>query len=276
MRRDLSILDRDMFASLGRILQEGFAHGFDCSIIQGGLLSTGTPQTVYAQSVTQNYVIGSVMQMKDGRKFQYSKAGTLALGIGLMHQGPVVVSNYVLQVQTGYGWAANASSGTVLITTGATPAVDAWKDGWLCVSSGTGAGQFHKIKSNTSHATLPMVTLDEPLLTAFPVTADVSIIPNNCKGTIVVPTTGLTQRPVGVPLLVVDIGYYYWSQFAGPAPLLVDTAETIVIGDPCGHPAACAVAGACGLNVTLKGGYGRVLVVAPAAEYAIVDLEISR
>jgi len=273
-RRDLSGLDTDINQALGRVIQQAFKYGIDCDIIHGGLLEGCVEQGIYEQSATQKYVIGSKRRLPDGREFIYAKAGGVALGKALMCEGPVGISNYREQVQTGYGWAAGAKSGTILITTGATPAVDAWKDGYMVVNKGTGLGQLHKIKSNTSHATIPTVTLYDAIVAAFAATAEVTIIANPFNGTIVCPVTTLTSPPAGIPLIAVDIGYYYWSQVKGPAPITVDTGDTLVIGEPCASAGTNAVAGAAGPAVTLEGHYGKVLYIGTADEIAIVQLDL--
>ncbi len=54
----------------------------------------------------------------------------------------------------------------------------------------------------------------------------------------------------------------------------MDTGETVVIGMPVTHPAACAVAGACGSCITLENRYGNVMRVGAADEIAIVNLDL--
>lgn len=274
MLRDLSALDRDISQPLGRIIGEAFRDGINCSIITGGLLAGGSAQTVYEESVTQNYYIGSKMRMIDGREFIYQRDGGSGSGIAVMNQAAAVVANYTEEVQTGYAWAAEAQEGTILITTGNTPAADAWKDGWLVVNKVSNLGQFHKIATNTSHATLPYITLYDPVVSGWLATGELSIIPSMFSKTLTVATGGLTNRPTGVGLIAITASYYYWGCVKGPAPLLVDTAENLTIGDEVGHPATCAVAGACGVDVTLKANYGRVIFVAAADEIAIVDLSL--
>jgi len=275
MRQNLAGIDRNTWSPLGRLLQEAFRDGIDGDLILGGAL-TNVQQDVYAQSIAQNYLIGSLRIKPDGRKFVYSQAGASPLTLGHMGQAEAPTSNWYEQVQSGYGWAANAKSGTILITTGAAPGVNELKDGWMLISGGTGYGQFHQIAGNTSHLTTPTVDLYEGLLAALPAASDVTLLKSNYKDIIVVATGGLTARPVGVPLLTVTAAYFYWAQIEGPAPLMLDTGESPTIGDPVGHPAACAVAGACGVIVTLKGAYGRVLHAVTADEYAIVDLALGR
>lgn len=257
---------------VSRRIQEAFKYGIDCSIISGGLLPGGVEQGIYAQSITQNYYLGSKLRMTDGREFIYCKAGSGGAAIGTMNQAEAPLSNWEDEVQTAYGWAAGAKSGTVLITTGSGLTVNEWKDGFMHVVSGTNVGQCHKIASNTAHETIPTVTLYDPILAAIAAADHLTITKCRFLDTIVVPTGALTGRETGVPLLAITAAYYYWSQVKGPAPLLVDTGGALVIGDPVGNGAS--VAGACDIATTIKGHWGRVLSVAAATEYAIIDLDL--
>lgn len=243
-------------------------------IVQSGLLASQATQNIYTQSVTQKYPLGSKLTMADRREFIYSKAGVTALGKALMCQAPVQITNYSEQVQTGYGWASAATTGTILITTGATPAADAWKDGWMIVNKGTGLGQAYKIKSNTSHATIPTVTLYDAIVTAFAATSEITIVSNPFNGAIVCPVTTVTGIPIGVPVIAVTEAYYYFGQVKGPCPMTVDTGDTVVIGEPVGAAGINAVAGAIGIATTLEGRYGRLMSLNVADETALVWLDL--
>jgi len=86
MRRDLSVLDRDIGQDWSRIIQEAFKHGIDCDIIHGGLLAGRSDQGLYEVSATQNYVIGTKRMTPDGRVFRYAKSG----GICYTGQGSAI------------------------------------------------------------------------------------------------------------------------------------------------------------------------------------------
>ena len=256
------------------LLYQMFVHGIDGDIISGGLLDGGSAQTPWEESATQNYVIGSKMQMNDGRIFRYCKAGGTGLAKGYMCQGPAVVANYTEEVQTGHGIAAGETSGNILITTGATPAANLFAQGWLVVNKGTNIGQVRKILTSGSHATIIAVTFEPALETAILVTDEVSLIQSPYMNTIVMPVTTPTNVPIGVPVIAVTASYYYWSQTRGPAGVIVDTGDTVVIGDPVGLAATSAVPGACGPAVTIKSRWGVVMFVAAADEVALVELQL--
>lgn len=252
-----------------------FNYGIDGNIISGKMWHNAVPN-VYAESVTQLADIGTMLRMpaSDSRAFIYCKAAAAEIGIAKMAQAEAATSQWYDQLQTAYGWAAGASSGTILITTGATPTANEWKDGWLFINKGTGLGEMHRIISNTSHATIPTVTIAEPLVQAIPAASECTILKSNFLDTIVVATGGLTARPIGVPLITVTASYYYWSQVKGPAPMIVDTDDSVTVGLPCACPATCAVAGTIGPAVTLEGHYGIVMRAGDVAEISIVDLDL--
>ncbi len=257
-----------------RPLRRALIDGIDGDIISGGLLTTGSAHTTWEESVTQNYVIGSKLRFTDGRVFRYCKAGASALVKGFMCQGPAVVSNYTDQVQTGHGIAVSLAAGNILITTGATPAANLFAQGWLVVNEGTGIGQVRKILTSGSHATIVPVTFTPALEAAIAVTDDCSLIQSPYVATIVMPVTTPTNVPVGIPPIAVTAAYYYWSQTGGPAACIVDTAETILIGQPVGLPGTSSVAGACGVNVTITTRWGPVLYVAAATDAALINLQL--
>ena len=257
-----------------RVIRQALIDGIDGDIISGGLLVEGSAQTPWEESVSQNYVIGSKLRFNDGRVFRYCKNGAGALVKGFMCQGPAIVTNYVDEVQTGHGIAADASSGNILITTGATPAANLFAQGWLVVNEGTGIGQVRKILTSGSHATIIAVTFTPALEAAIAVTDDCSLIQSPYVATIVMPTATPTNVPVGIPPIAVTAAYYYWSQTGGPAACIVDTAETVLIGEPVGNPETSSVAGACGVNVTITTRWGPVMYVAAATDAALIYLQL--
>lgn len=257
-----------------RVIRQVLIDGIDGDIISGGLLAEGSAQGILAESATQNYVLGSKLRFKDGRVFRYAKNGAGALVKGFMTQGPAVVANYTEEVQTGHGIAISLSAGNILITTGATPAANLFKDGWLVVNKGAGIGQVRRILTSGSHATIIAVTFEGALETAIATTSECSLIQSPFKAVIVMPVTTPTNIPTGVPAIAVTAAYYCWLQTGGPCGVIVDTGETVVIGQPVGLPGTSAVAGACGVNVTITTRWGAVMFVAAAAEPALINLQL--
>ena len=258
---------------LSEIVHGLFNYGINGNLISGGMFVNSAPN-VYAENEDQLALIGSKLRMVDGKEFHYCKAGAAGIGIAKMAQAEAVTSDWTEEVQTDYGFLEGATSGIVLIT-GTAPTANEWAEGWLLVNKGTGIGQMYRIKTNTSHATLPIISLYDAVVTAFPAASEVSIIKSNFMSTIVVDkSAGLTAHAIGVPLIDITADYYYWSQTKGPAPLIVDTSDSVSVGFPVTHPATCAVDGTCGPCVTLENRYGDVMWVGTADEPCIVTLNL--
>ncbi|MCK5601951.1 hypothetical protein KAR91_08785 [Candidatus Pacearchaeota archaeon] len=258
---------------LSDLVYDLFNYGVDGNIISGGMLGNTTPNP-YAESADQLATIGSKLRLKDGREFMYCQDGGAGIGVALMGQAEAATDKWYDQLQTGHGWTAGDTSNTCLITTAATPVINEWAQGWMFVNKGTGLGYNYRILTNTSHATIVTVTIEDPVVEDIPAASELTFIKSNFKDTIVVATGGLTAIAIGVPLIPITASYYYWSQIKGPAPLTVDTGETITIGMPVTHPATCAVAGACGPCVTLENRYGNVMRVGAEDEIALVNLDL--
>jgi hypothetical protein len=75
-------------------------------------------------------------------------------------------------------------------------------------------------------------------------------------------------------MIPVTIGYYYWSQTGGPAPLIVDNGDTLTIGDPVGIAGTSNGAGEAGLRVTVQTEWGQCMSIAAADEPAVVYLSL--
>jgi len=75
-KRDLAGMDADMFTPIGRLLQQGMAHGITNDMIYGGLVTGQTKlQGLYVTQTTRNCLIGTRRVRWDGRVFRYGKCG---------------------------------------------------------------------------------------------------------------------------------------------------------------------------------------------------------
>lgn len=232
---------------------------------------------IYSTSTDQKYALGSILDLEDGRRFRYARAGAVALAVALMTQGEAQTSNWIDEIQTGKSGAIGDTSYDALITTGAAPAVNEWAEGWMVVNKGAGElGHLYKIAANTSHDTAPTVTIADPggLRAIISATSECSFHKNAWADVIVVPAGAGTMRPTGVPLVAIGANAYGWLQTRGPCPMTVDTADTLVVGNRAGEPAAGAVDGAVGVYEAdaTDVPYGYVYTIALAAETAIIDL----
>ena len=87
-------------------------------------------------------------------------------------------------------------------------------------------------------------------------------------GTLVHATT-TTGVAVGVPLIAVDINYFYWSQTEGPCGIVCDATETVGVGGSVGASASMGVAGRVGLWVTTEQQWGLAMTAETTAAQVI-------
>lgn len=232
-------------------------------------------QTPGEISATAEYDLGTKLEARDGRLWRYAKAGAVQLSPGLMTQAPAIAAELINEVQTGYTTNIGDASITVLVTTssGLTPADLA--GGYLVVRDGAGEAHYYKISTAVwlTSDTVLTITLDEPIIVATAATSEVTLVPNRYNGAIVAPTT-LTANCIGVPNLTVTANNYFWAQRRGPCAMVVDTGDTLVVGENAGYPATIAVAGAVGVPAVTDDVWGRVITVGAAGETALVELKM--
>jgi hypothetical protein len=247
-----------------------------------GLLdgTTNQPiQSIYEQSATQKYALGTRLEYPDGRVFRYAKNGAVALSKALMTSSAAISAYGLEEAQATYGTAAEIGDIELDldVTTGGTWVEDEYAEGFLVVNKSTGIGDIYKIlanKINVSDDTLMRVRLETPLRTALAAGSEITMVKSPWRDVIVMPTTA-EGTPAGIPLIDVTIAYYCWLQTRGYAPCIVDTSETVVKGEPAGYPATPNVAGACGpIGADTDALWGVGVYVATAAETAILDLKL--
>jgi hypothetical protein len=231
--------------------------------------------SVYAQSATQEFALGARLELWDGRKFRYAKAGASALSKGKMTQSVAPTANHTNVALTGSSAAIGDTTIAIASALSTALVLNEYAEGWLIINDATGEGQVYQIKGNDA-GTTGNIYLYEGIKTALVATSEFTLVRNRFASVIVFPTTA-TSTPAGVPLIDVTATYYFWSQVAGPAPLLVDTGDTVVIGNPVGEPATHADAGSCGVvdaSMATAKPWGRCMVVEAATEYALIDLTL--
>jgi len=245
---------------------------------QGTIFGPGSEpkQTVFETSSTQKHRLGA--RYIDGdRIFRYAKnssAGTLSKA--LMTQTQVVETKTHEIVQTGHTWSAGDVSGTMLVTTGGAFVENEFTDGWLFANKVNVIGDIYRVMASDANTTTILnLELETPIRNAIIATTELSLIPNRFYDVVGFPTT-VTGYATGVALVDIAASYYGWLQTAGPAPLIVDTGETVVIGSTVGLPNTSSVVGACGVRLTLEQSWGNVLLVGAVAEPAIVNLTIDQ
>lgn len=228
--------------------------------------------SVYAESADQKFALGTRLELWDGRVFRYAKNGAVALGKGKMTQSVGPTAHHE-NIATGAVSAIGATTVGIATTLSTALVLNEYAEGWMTINDATGEGQMYQIKGNDA-GTTGNVYLWDPLITALATGSEFTLVRNQFRGVVVFPTTAASTA-AGVPLIDVTAAYYFWAQVKGPAPILVDTGDTVVIGNPVGVPATYADAGACGVvdasNATAKV-WGYCMSARAATEYAVVNL----
>ena len=183
-------------------------------------------QGLFEQSTTEKQKLGTVRKLSDGRVFVYAKVGAVGLAAGKLCQAPVQVADHL---NIAVASAAPIGARKVTVTLGATAATkDQYKDGFLYVNGGTGAGCAYKIKAHPAAdaSAFLKVSLYDKIRVALATTSKVTLFSNPFNGTIVHPTP-TTAALVGIPQIVVTAAYYYWSLVKGMTPCLIDRTPAI-------------------------------------------------
>jgi len=189
-------------------------------IIAPAVSITGEYQDYDEQDATQNYRIGSRMQVDD-RVFYYSQAVA----------GLAYPNMYQLAVSTDLVAAANdclSETATTVIGTTVTLAVAGFQGGAVPANDLEGgyvecnsAGQYawRRIVSNlVAVGNSCVITVDRPFGLIFPIGAQFSIHKSSYKNVDDAAGAGLgTGAPaIGVPPIAVTIAWYFWLQTYGP------------------------------------------------------------
>jgi hypothetical protein len=229
-------------------------------------------QTVYEQSVTPNYLLGTKLEYNDGRVFRYARAGAVALVKSLMCQNAVADADYNNEDQTGNFPVIGDTTIIVEVATGLALIIakDFLAGGQVMVMSGPGIGDMYNIIGSEFGSTDTNVALviDSPIRTTWTTDTNIGITPSLWSNTLVFATT-TSGTACGVPLVAVDVGFYYWSQTEGPTPIICDATETTTVGGQVGAPATLGVAGRVGLAVTVTQKWGTAMTAESTAAEAI-------
>ena len=229
----------------------------------------------------QRHVLGTRMILSDGRVYRYSEIGAADIAGGAVVQaaaGTAAHDQDLIVV------AASAGDTTVTINTSGTYTKNQYKDGYMHINSGTGAGEVYRIKSNTavSSATGMVLTLDEETGLATALTAgagncEVGLAYNPYSNVIISPTT-VTNVAIGVAPTLLTQDYYGWIQTWGPASVLANAAG--VLGEHVRVGGASTAGGTedldrDGSNENEQAIGVQMLIASAAADYALVFLQIS-
>lgn len=254
------------------------------STLKGNLI---TPQDIYATSTTQGTLLGAEAVTGDGRRFRYVLAGD-TLAAGKLYMSPVEITNMqdidvtALDPDTGAVITSLAIGKTSFKTTLAstqTLTANQLAGGYVCITSGTGAGYQYKIKGNTA-ATVGTaygctVYLEDPIRVAVGVgtAADIDIIVDIYANIVIWGYSSHNGTPVGVAPCIIATTLYGWVQVGGPAVVLIDEGNATV-----GEQMAASddTDGAVGLSEsTFYPEIGVAMTGASSADYGLVNLHMN-
>jgi len=188
----------------------------------------------HESGTTQLHPLGTIGATADGRSYRYAEAGAVELAAGQLCIAVDITANHEdLAVNT-----AAVGDKTLTITLGATAiAANDYDGGYVNVTDDTGQGVMYLIDSApaTDASGSVIVTLHEPVHTAFAAATTVTLVRNKYKEIIVSDGT-ITDLPVGVPNVIIAANAFGWVQTSGLCSILVDASDTtpgaeITIGD---------------------------------------------
>jgi hypothetical protein len=180
--------------------------------LSAGPIVGGKWQSVYEQSATQNFPIGTRLQIDD-RVFRYCQAkGTTAVAMKAGHNGTAD-----LGVNT-YAEVYAIGETHLRVEDTAVRAANFYKDGYVWIMDlVSGVYQMHKIASSEAAIAADdhvHITLQEGLAKAVPASTFVTIWPNPYSNILF--TTNAYSSMVCVPLIPLTTDYYFWGQTWGP------------------------------------------------------------
>jgi hypothetical protein len=187
-------------------------------------LINGAWQSIYEQSLTQNFPIGTRLQVHD-RTFYYCKAASVGTAVAMKagHADCVEVDvNTFAEVYP-------AGATEIRVEDTATRAANYWQNGYVWVMNlVSGVYQHLKIKSSEEAIAADdhvHLTLYDPLPFAIPASTFVALHQNPFSN--VSFATSDYMAMVCVPLIPVTASYYFWGQTWGPC---FGTAQSAIPG----------------------------------------------
>ena len=237
---------------------------------------------IFNPTASQTYMLGCIFEMNDGRAFRYSKAVS-DITRARMACGLPPDANTEEIPQAGMVAVKGNTRFNVLLT-GTNGVVDgSLIDGYMFINGvATVLGDFYIIKNNkwiTGDTVLELEISDAGgLRTDIGTSDELCVIHNRFYNVKVNPNTQ-DAAVIGVPLVDIDASDkpYFWAQYRGICPLLIDSSDAVAIGAPVGYPSGTpAVAGTGGViaNDGSDQTWGVVVSAGAADEISLVDLLI--
>ncbi len=228
----------------------------------------------------QKRMLGSIFETNDGREFKYCKNGSTEIAKNRMIQSEALDAQAVDILQTGKSAAVGDIKLSLLITTANGIVDGGLVDGWIIVNQGTAAtdeGDMYVVKSNkytASDTDINIEIADEGgVRNAISATSNITFVKNIYRDVIVKPTT-LTGVMLGATTTIVTASFFFWAQTKGVASVIIDTGDSVVVGEPLGHLDGSGTAGSLGLvaAVATDSVVGTAISAAAGADFGIVLL----
>lgn len=176
-------------------------------------------QSIYEESTTKKAPLGTRLEVGD-RTFRYAKAATGGLGVKAgkiascalaagTHGGTFV--SFAVATTGAYTLSATVGGGAITVNT--------YEDGYLIFGGGTRAGETYRIQSNatgTSGLTAVAINLYDPVVGTVTATSLGALMLSKYQ----VAVSTAAQSPVGVSLIDVTEGNYFWLQTKGPVGIV--------------------------------------------------------
>lgn len=168
-----------------------------------------------------NLQLGTLGMTPDGNIWRYGQASGTEIAAGLFCVGESVPVNE--QTVT----VAHAIGVETVTVTAAGVSADDYRDGYLVVTAGPGAGETHRIKSNTatSGGTIQISFHEgDGLTVAWTTSTDVDIF-TALFGSLVIAPTDAQQLAVVLTQRIVSASYFFWGLAKGFGAFLCDNAS---------------------------------------------------
>jgi hypothetical protein len=226
-------------------------------------------QSIYEESTTQKAPLGTKLELGD-KVFRYAKAGSGQLGV---KAGRIacVVSAPGTHGGTFVSFAVATTGAQVIYATiGATVGVaNTYAEGSVIFSGGTRAGEQYKIKAQglgdaSTGKTNVALTLYDPIIGTLTATSLAALQLNRYN--VAVRTAATAGDIVGVSMIDVTEGNYFWLQTKGVAPVIAASAV--------GASIACILGTTGTINsaaLSLTSGAADIIVGRTGLEAAVTD-----
>lgn len=238
------------------------------------LQSNGTFQTSTDSSLAT--LLGSRWDLSDGREVRLGQAAAATTVVpGKMYQSAAYIADHQNCATTAYTAYSNNGNqpAQVTVTLGATAVTaNQYAGGFLIVNDNTGEGQTLKIASHPAAnlSSNVVITLEDGPTTALVgATSEVSLVPADGSGIIIMPTTA-TGTVFGASLYNIAASAYGFFVTKGTSSVLGDGTLTIGSAVSCSN----AVAGAVENGVIAQGFVGTAGYTGVDTEYRSVFLNL--